>query len=328
VSARQVSVVTVAAAAVLAAAAASLALGAVHVPLSDVWASITGSAEEGPFERIVTQLRLPRTLEAIAVGAALGVAGALLQGALANPLASPDVIGVTGGAGFGAMLILLAFPEKIALLPAGALLFGLLAATVVFVIAWSGPNGGSIGRLILAGIAVGALFTAAMTSLMTAYPDRVPSAIFWLAGGLTSDGWGEIEAIWPYFAAGFVIALLLVRPLDRLQLGDEVAASLGMRPQLVRLCAGIAAALLAASAAALAGLLGFLGLVVPHIVRMAGGTSAHGFVVPASALSGAALLLAGDTLARTVRAPVELPVGPLMVAIGVPLFLWLLRRTV
>src|SRR5690606_26401064 len=126
VSARQVSVVTVAAAAGLAAAAASLALGAVHVPLSDVWASITGRAEEGPFERIVTQLRLPRTLEAIAVGAALGVAGALLQGALANPRASPDVIGVTGGAGFGAMLILLAFPEKIALLPAGALLFGLL----------------------------------------------------------------------------------------------------------------------------------------------------------------------------------------------------------
>lgn len=327
-SVRQASVVTVAAAALVAAAAASLTLGAVHVPLADVWASLAGDAEEGPLHQIVTQLRLPRTVEAIAVGAALGVAGALLQGALANPLASPDVIGVTGGAGFGAMLILLAFPGSIALLPAGALAFGLLAASVVFVIAWSGPTGGSIGRLILAGIAVSALFTAGMTSLMTAYPDRVPSAIFWLAGGLTSDGWGEIKAIWPYFAVGFAMALLLMRPLDRLQLGDEVAASLGMRPQLVRLAAGVAAALLAAAAAALAGLLSFLGLVVPHIVRLAGGTSAHGYVVPASGLAGAALLLAGDTLARTVRAPLELPVGPLMVAIGVPLFLWLLRRTV
>lgn len=326
--ARRSAVIAAALVALLAAVGASLALGAVEIPLSTVIDALFGDLADSPQRKIVMDIRLPTTVEAVAVGASLGVAGAVLQGALANPLASPDVIGVTGGAGFGAMLILLAFPEKIALLPAGALLFGLLAATVVFVIAWSGPNGGSIGRLILAGIAVGALFTAAMTSLMTAYPDRVPSAIFWLAGGLTSDGWGEIEAIWPYFAAGFVIALLLVRPLDRLQLGDEVAASLGMRPQLVRLCAGIAAALLAASAAALAGLLGFLGLVVPHIVRMAGGTSAHGFVVPASALSGAALLLAGDTLARTVRAPVELPVGPLMVAIGVPLFLWLLRRTV
>jgi len=305
-----------------------MALGAVHVPLADIWGSLTGTAEEGPLRQIIVELRLPRTVSAILVGASLGVAGALLQGALGNPLASPDVIGVTGGAGFGAMLTLLVWPSAIALLPVGALAFGLVAAAIVFSIGWSGPHAGSIGRVILAGIAISALFGAATTSLMVAYSDRVQSAIFWLAGGLTSEGWSSLKVVWPYMLVGMVLALGLMRPLDRLALGDDVAASLGGRPRAIRLTAAIAAALLASSAAALAGLLGFLGLVIPHLVRLAGGTSSHRFVVPASAVAGAALLLAGDTLARVILAPVELPVGPLMVVLGVPLFLWLLREAV
>ena len=260
---RRTATMSVALVALVASVAASLALGAVHVPLADVIDALGGGADAGPFRQIVLELRLPRTVEAIAVGASLGVAGALLQGALANPLASPDVIGVTAGSGFGAVLILLAFPGSIALLPVGALAFGLLAAALVFAIAWSGRGAGSISRLILAGIAVGALFTAGTTSLMTAYPDRVQSVIFFIAGGLTSDGWRELEVVWPYLAAGTVLAVCLIRPLDRLALGDDVAASLGARPRLIRLGAGVAAALLAASAAALAGLLGFLGLIVP-----------------------------------------------------------------
>src|SRR5262249_30941823 len=150
------------------AAAASLALGAVHVPLHVVLDALTGRAADGPDRQIVLELRLPRTVCALAVGAALGVAGALLQGALANPLASPDVIGVTGGAGFGAMLTLLVWPSAIALLPVGALACGVLAAAIVFAIGWSGPNGGSIGRVVLAGIAISSLFGAATTSLMVA----------------------------------------------------------------------------------------------------------------------------------------------------------------
>ena len=233
--------------------AASLALGAVEVPLHDVVDALLGKAEPGPFKQIVLTLRLPRTVEAVLVGAGLGVAGALLQGALANPLASPDVIGVTAGAGFGAVLILLVFPGSIALLPVGALVFGLAAAALVFAVAWTGPNAGGVGRLMLAGIAMAALFTAGTTSLMTAYPDRVQSVIFFIAGGLTSEGWRELEVVWPYLAVGFVIALGLIRPLDRLALGDDVAASLGARPRLIRLGAGVSAALLAAAAAALAG---------------------------------------------------------------------------
>jgi iron complex transport system permease protein len=325
---RRTAVVVVSAVALAAGVVASLALGAVEVPLQTVIDALLAQGGDTPFERIVLQLRLPRTVEAAVVGAALGVAGALLQGALANPLASPDVIGVTGGAGFGALLIILVFPGSIALLPVGALVFGLLAAGLVFMVAWAGPNGGSVGRLILAGIAMGSLFAGATSGLMAAFPNRVPSAIFFLAGGLTTSGWGTLRSIAPYFVVGFVVALCLIRPLDRLSLGDDVAASLGTRPRLIRLLAGVAAALLAAASAAIAGLLGFLGLVIPHVVRLAGGTSRHGFVVPASALAGAALLVVGDTAARVARAPIELPVGPLMVALGVPLFLFLLRRAV
>ncbi len=326
--ARRVSVFAALLVALALATVTSLAFGAVKVPFGEVLEIIFGDGPGGPMEQIVESLRLPRTAEALIVGAALGTAGAILQGALANPLASPDVIGVTGGAGFGAILIIILFPGSIALLPVGALFFGLLAATLVFVFAWSGRNRGSVGKVILAGIAMLSLFTAGTTGLLAAYPDRAPSAIFFIAGGLTSSGWEEMRTIWPYFAVGFAFALVLIRPLDRLALGDDVAASLGSRPQLIRLGAGIAAALLAAASAAIAGLLGFLGLVVPHVVRMASGTSSHSFVVPASAVGGAALLAAGDTLARTLRAPIEMPVGPFMVLLGVPLFLWLLRKAV
>jgi iron complex transport system permease protein len=257
---RQALVVALAALALCAAVVASLTLGAVHVPLRAVLDALTGQADPGPLRQIVLELRLPRTVEAIAVGAALGVAGALLQGALANPLASPDVIGVTGGSAFGAILILLLLPGSIALLPLGALLFGLLAAALVLAVAWSGPHAGGVGRLILAGIAISALFGAATTSLMALRPDRVPSAIFFLAGGLTTSGWTQLAVAWPYLLAGFVLALLLLRPLDRLALGDDVAAALGTRPRTIRLTSGVAAALLAASAAAIAGLVTFIGL--------------------------------------------------------------------
>lgn len=322
---RRVAVVAVALLVLLAAVALSLALGAVHVPLHDVADALTGRAQPGPLREIVLSLRLPRTAEAVVVGAGLGVAGVLLQGALGNPLASPDVIGVTGGASFGAVLVLLAFPSAIALLPVGALAFGLLAGVLVLGFAWSGVDAGATGKLILAGIAVSALFNAATTSLMVAFPDRVQSAVLWIAGGLSSDGWSGLETTWPYFGAGFLGAVLLARPLDRLALGDDVAESLGARPRAIRLAAVASAALLASSAAALVGLLGFLGLVIPHLVRLAGGTASHRYVMGTSALVGAALLLAGDTLARTVLAPIELPVGPFMVVLGVPVFLWLLR---
>ena len=239
------------------------------------------------------------------------------------------MIGVTGGAGFGAMLTLLVWPSAIALLPVGALTFGCWPRRSCSRSAGRARTPASIGRVILAGIAITALFGAATTSLMVAYSDRVQSAVFWLAGGLSSEGWSSLSVVWPYFAVGFLLA---VGPRRGRSTGSRSATTSRPRSAAARgSCAcssAVAAALLASSAAALAGLLGFLGLVIPHLVRLAGGTSSHRFVVPASALAGAALLVAGDTLARVVLAPIELPVGPLMVVLGVPLFLWLLREAV
>ncbi|MDQ8043551.1 MAG: iron ABC transporter permease [Patulibacter sp.] len=306
----------------------SLAVGAIGIPLKEVVDGLLGKHVSTEVHEIVVNLRLPRTVAAMIVGAALAVAGVLLQGALANPLASPDVIGVTGGAGFGATLLLLALPQYQALVPVGALVFGLLAAGIVLMLGSTGPRGGSVERVVLAGIAIAALFSAGTTSLMVAYPDRVPAAIGFIAGGLVSDGWASSTQAAPYIVAGLLGAIALTGPLDRLALGDDVAASLGTRPRTVRLLAGVCAALLAAGAASIAGLLGFLGLIVPHLVRLASGTGSHRFLVPASAIVGAAVLLLGDTLARVVAAPIELPVGPLMVVFGVPWFLVLLRRAV
>lgn len=324
--ARKAGVVALLTLALVLAFVAALAFGAVKIPFSDVLTALTGGKVPATSGKIVLDLRLPRATEAVLVGAALGVAGALLQGALNNPLASPDIVGVTGGAGFGAVVILVLLPAHAALLPIGALVFGLVAAALVFMVAWSGTNRGSVSKLILAGIAIGALFGAATTAILTAFPDRVPSVLFFIAGSLSTDGWHDVLTVLPYFVVGFLAAVTLMRPLDRLALGDEVAASLGSRPQRIRLLAGVTAALLAAAAASIAGLLAFLGLVVPHYVRMASGTSSHPYVVPVSALAGAVLLLVGDTLARIVAAPIELPVGPLMVALGVPMFLYLLRK--
>jgi iron complex transport system permease protein len=314
--------------AVVAGSAAFLAFGAVSIPISDVIAILTGSIKSGPDFEIINRIRLPRMVEALLVGAALGVAGACLQGALANPLASPDIIGVTGGAGFGAMLVILVLPSQAALVPVSALVFGLLAASLVFLIGFVGERGGGIGRVILAGIAIASLFGAATAGLMAAFPDRVPGGIFFLVGGLTTTDWDTLSRVWPYFLGGFVLAGFLIRPLDRLTLGDDVAASLGSKPKRIRFTAAFAAALLASAAAAVAGLLAFLGLVIPHMVRLAAGTSRMTYVLPVSALGGAALLVVADTVARVIVAPVELPVGPFLVLIGVPVFLWLLRKAV
>ncbi len=328
---RQTIVLATAAVALVAAALLSLALGSTTIAVGDivdVLPVIGGGDANDPIYQIVNELRIPRAVTAIVVGASLAVAGSLLQGALANPLASPDIIGVTAGAGFGAMLMLLALPDSVVLAPISALVFGLIAAAMVFSVAWVGRGGGGVARLVLAGIAVSAIFTAATTMLMAAYPDRVSSAIYFIAGYLPYDGWTTLSQVWPYVAVGALLAVLLIRPLDRLSLGDDVAQSLGARPKVIRLGAAVAAALLAAAAAAMAGLLGFLGLVVPHVVRLAGGTASHRFVVPASAVAGAALLLFADTFARWVLAPIDLPVGPFLVVIGVPIFLWLLRRAI
>ena len=307
----------------------SLALGAANIPPDQVIRALFGDAPSRFVDNVVWTARVPRTALALAAGAALGLAGALMQALTHNPLADPGVLGVSAGASFAIVL-------AVGVLGINSLygyvwfaFAGALIATVaVYLLGGLGRSGMTPVKLALAGIAVTSMLWSFTQAIVLTDVDALNKFRFWSAGSLADADNGMVWRVLPFLVIGAVLALACAPALNSLALGDDVAASLGGRPQRVRLTAAVAAALLASSAAALAGLLGFLGLVIPHLVRLAGGTSSHRFVIPASAVAGAGLLVAGDTLSRVVLAPIELPVGPLMVVLGVPLFLWLLREAV
>jgi len=275
---------------------------------------------------IVVSLRLPRALVAIAAGAHLAIAGVLLQAMMRNPLAAPNIVGVTAGAGFTAAIALLIFPAFSAALPPAAFLGALIAGATVYMLSWRPGVGTSPMRMVLAGVAVTAMLAAATTFLMIVFADRVQSVVLWMSGSLIGRSWNHAALIAPYSLVGVVAAILLARQLDVLQVGEEQARTLGMRVELIRALTLLCATLLAAAAVSVTGLIGFIGLVVPHIMRLLG-FRAHLALIPLAALGGAALLLWADLLARTVISPREIPVGVLTALIGGPYFLFLLRRT-
>ena len=197
------------------------------------------------------------------------------------------------------------------------------AAVLIYLLAWK--DGIQPIRIILAGVAVSAFLGAGISALMILYSDRVHNALMWMVGGLSARSWPHVAMLWPYTLTGFALAVLAARHLNVLQLGDAMARSLGMRVELTRLLLTAVAAILAASAVSVVGLLGFVGLIVPHMARLVVGSD-HRILLPASALLGAAVLLYSDTFARVAFAPVELPVGIIMAALGAPFFLFLLRR--
>jgi iron complex transport system permease protein len=305
--------------------AASLALGAVSISLADVLAALRSSTDDTT-SRIVWDLRLPRGLCAMLAGVNLAVAGMLLQSVTRNPLADPGLVGVTAGASMAATIVLAALPAAAAALPMVAFLGALAAAVLVYAVSWQPGRGASPMRMILAGVAVNAMLGAVIGFLITAFADRIPAVMFWTAGSFNGRSWPHLWLILPYSAAGLVLATILRRSLAVMELGDEGARSLGVRVERVRLAAFVAAALLAGSAVAVAGAVGFVGLVVPHLVRLAigRGGAAYG---PLCALAGAALLLWSDLGARTVLAPSELPVGVITALIGGPYFVYLLYRS-
>ncbi len=291
--------------------------------------SLVGTPEAGATDIIVWQVRLPRGLLALLVGCNLAVAGVLLQGIMHNPLASPGIIGVTVGASLFATLAILGVPGMIGLgwlgdasLPALAFIGALLATVLVFAMSWQPGLGTSPTRMILAGVAVTAMLGAVQSFLAVVFADRIQGVVMWLAGSLNTRSWDHLPLIWPCSLIGLVMAAFLVRPLNLLQLGDESATSLGVRVQWIRSAAVVAAALLTASAVCVAGVVGFVGLVVPHIIRTAVSTD-HRVLVPAAALGGAALVILADAAARQLG---EAPVGVLTALIGGPYFVYLLYR--
>jgi iron complex transport system permease protein len=309
-----------------------------------LFALATGSGPAGPgallavgtdplVADILWQLRLPRALAAFGTGAALAVAGAFMQVLLRNPLADPYVLGTSGGAAVGALVAML-LGGAVVLVNAAAFTGALFSTVLVFGLARAGgawydgrgyDGGGAASRLLLTGIVVASGWSAVVSLLLATSPEAsLRGLLFWLMGDFSF-----VENPWPILAVaagGTVAGLVLARTLDVLGTGDWQAALLGVEVRRVRGIVYGLAALLTALAVTTAGVVGFVGLIVPHFVRLAGGSS-HRYVVPGSALAGGALLVLADTLARTLLAPRQLPVGAITAAVGVPAFLFLLRRS-
>lgn len=279
----------------------------------------------GDLATIVWQLRLPRVVIGVVVGAALAIAGALLQGLLRNPLVDPFLTGVSAGAAV-AIVAGMAIGISLAALP--ALGFGAGIATALVVAAISRRGAGiDATRLILAGVSLSSLFSAIIALILTRLQttDAAPAIVGWLAGSLAGRGWSDLFFALPYAVLGTALAFLAVPALNALRLGDVRAASVGVdvaRSQWLILCS---ASLLTACAVTLSGTVGFLGLVVPHLARRIVGADTR-YVITASALLGATLLVAADAICRSAFAPTEIPIGVLLAFIGVPVFLALYLR--
>lgn len=301
--------------------ALSLSQGAVPLSMSEFWQAILRQGD--PIKQtILWDLRLPRICAAVLVGAALGMSGALLQGMLRNSLADPFILGISAGAGLIVILTIVwqIFPIAIPL----AAWIGAILTSAIVILLGRGTSGISVERLILGGVAVSSLFGAVQSTLLLLAEDgQIQIALSWLIGSLNGRGWQEIFTASPYIIVALVAGCLLARSVNVLALGDDLAVGLGLSLTRSRLLIGGVATLLAASAVSIGGLIGFVGLVVPHGVRLLVGTD-HRFVLPLSALAGAWLLTFADLLSRL--GAVELPVGSVTALLGSPLFIWLLYR--
>ena len=299
----------------------NLRFGAVDLSLSQLFNSFID--KESINYQIIVNVRLPRIIIGILAGAALATSGTILQAIMNNPLASPNIIGVSSGAGFVAMLIMIIFPKHYNLVPLGAFFGALFATLIIYTLALR--KGASTTRIILAGVAVNTIFGAGNDILISIFPNRVPTAIGFMVGGLSGISWKDVNMVGLYIVVGLILAILLSGKLNILVLGDEIASSLGENVGVIRLVFIGLSSLLAGSAVAIVGLLGFVGLIVPHIMRLIVGSD-NKYLIPASMLAGSCIVLFSDLIARLIFAPSEIPVGIIMSIIGGPFFLYLVFR--
>jgi iron complex transport system permease protein len=279
--------------------------------------------------RVLLQLRLPRVLLTALVGGVLAIAGASYQGVFRNPLADPYLLGAAAGAGLGATLVIAYFPAErfgpLGVMPVAAFAGAVGGVALAYGLgAAAARSGGGNATLLLAGVAVAAFLTAAQTMVQQLHVDDLRQVYSWILGQLGAADWSTLGLMLPYSAISVVTLLLAGRALDVLAVGEDEAASLGINPRRVRLVVLLAASLGTASAVAVSGLIGFVGLVVPHIVRRLAGGS-YRVVLPVSLGVGAAFLVTADLVARTVMAPAELPIGVVTAFVGAPFFAALLR---
>ncbi|MFA5576355.1 MAG: iron ABC transporter permease [Tissierellaceae bacterium] len=300
----------------------SVGVGAVKISPKDIIRSILYGKDTVNYQ-IIWNVRIPRTIVAALVGISLSLSGAILQGIMRNPLAGPNIIGVSSGGGFFAFIILIVFPHYYYLVPIGAFLGALIATLFIYSLAWK--EGVLPTRLVLAGVAVSSLFSAGSNGLMIFHPDRVQGVINFMVGGLSAITWNDVRMIFPYTLMGIIAILFLPNKLNILMLGDEVSTGLGLKVEKTRFIFIIISSLLAGSAVSVVGLLGFVGLIVPHMVRLFIGSD-YRYLFPGTIFFGASLVMICDTLSRTLFAPAEIPVGIIMSALGAPFFLYLLRK--
>lgn len=310
---------------VVALALAAIALGTVSLPVADVVDALRGRGHAETLS-IVRDLRLPRVVLALLTGAALGMAGAALQGSLRNALAEPYLLGVSGGAAVGAVLAVAAGLDTAAALPVAAFAGAAVAIAAALMVARAAGGAADPRVLLMAGVIIGAFANAAiMVLLADAPPNTVRGALWWMMGSVADADWTRVRWLGLYTALGGGILLWYAREIDVLALGEEPAAALGVDAARAARRIYLVSSLLAAATVAAAGLVGFVGLVVPHLVRSAG-LRRHRPLLIASALTGAALVVAADLAARTLRPPAELPLGAVTALVGVPFFLVQLRR--
>lgn len=315
----------------------SVMAGSVFLSPAELWQAITNRAGSGATNlehngvaaTILFKLRLPRAMLLLLVGAALAGSGTAYQGLFRNPLADPFLIGVASGAGLGAVVAMtIQWPYTtagLAAVPLAAFAGATLAVLVVTRLARVG-NSVPTTNLILAGVAVSSFASAITSLIMINSTGELRRAMVWLLGGSALSGWSPVLGILPYILAGCAVLLMLGHPLNVMQFGDEQAQQLGIPVRRVRRVTILAATLTTAAAVAYVGVIGFVGLVVPHILRLLWGGD-YRRLLPLSMLGGAALLLLTDTVARTVIAPQEIPVGIITALLGAPFFLWVLRRS-
>jgi iron complex transport system permease protein len=312
--------------ALVAASLLAVAVGTVSIPISALWDALRHVGDTMPI-MVVWTLRVPRVALAILVGAGLGMSGAALQGTMRNPLAEPYLLGVSGGAAVGAVLGL-TFGLGAALLPLAAFAGAIVAVIAAFFVAHAAGARGDPRVLLMAGVVVGAFANAAIMVVMAnAEPNTVRNALWWMMGSVGDATWAQIAILAGYVIAGGGALIVVGRQIDVLALGEDAAAGLGLDVDTAIRRVFFIASLLAAATVSAAGLVGFVGLVVPHLVRAAG-VRRHRQLLVGSAIMGATLVVLADLLGRVLRPPSELPLGAVTALIGVPFFLAKLRRLV
>ena len=281
------------------------------------------SGEENTVKVILYNLRLPRLLLALLIGASLSASGALLQSVMRNPLADPGTIGVSAGAGTAATTILLIFPHLTNSVPIFAFAGAALACALIYSLAWKG--GVDPVRIILSGVAINSVLGAYNSLLQMLNSDSLEGVLAFMNGSLSGRSWQQVQILAAYAGVGLVLAFACIKSANTLQLGDEMAKSLGVKVSLSRVCLSAVSAFLAAATVSVAGMIGFVGLVVPHIARILVGSD-YKAMLPTSVLLGAVVLLVADTIGRTIVPGMEIPVGIVMSGTDGPFFVYKLRK--